>query len=333
MKTYEFPRAIKTYFQELSISAVKYFVKHFSVIARCFVNTPEPVFPKRIDKKLCFPVGKFWTALTTPEIELGLKKGYIKKVKDIIIYHKAPIFVDYVNYFYQKRQEYRNKGDKSFSYLCKLLLNSLYGKWGQLNDVFVKVDYDENMEDGYYSYWDVVRQQNVHRRVINGVIEESIGKEEAFNSFPAISAHITSFARLLLYNYIKQAGFNNVYYCDTDSLFCNEKGYQNLKPYISRTELGKLKLVKSANILNIRGLKDYKFGTDEKIKGIKSNAIKIGDKEYKQVQFEGLKSGLQCHNLSSVIVKEVIKTIKREYTKGRVLPSGKVKPFELCENP
>ena len=61
-------------------------------------------------------------------------------------------------------------------------------------------------------------------------------------AFVAISSFITSYSRMLLIKYLKQAKRENVYYMDTDSLITNKEGYTNLINEIDTYQLGKLKL-------------------------------------------------------------------------------------------
>jgi hypothetical protein len=166
-------------------------------------------------------------------------------------------------------------------------------------------------------------------RYLFGWRYECVGKEEAFNSIPSISAHITADARNLLTDYIEKAGWENVFYCDTDSLIVNSRGFDNLRDYISNNELGKLKIENTSDNLEIYGLKDYRFGEEVKIKGIKKDAKKISENKYLQYHFEGIRMAMRKGNFAKVLVIPIEKVLKRSYNKGRVLKSGYVKPYHL----
>ncbi|GAF92934.1 unnamed protein product, partial [marine sediment metagenome] len=51
-------------------------------------------------------------------------------------------------------------------------------------------------------------------RYLLGEIFELVGYGECFNSFPAIAAEVSAYARMYLYKLMKQAKFENVFYCD-----------------------------------------------------------------------------------------------------------------------
>jgi DNA polymerase elongation subunit (family B) len=151
--------------------------------------------------------------------------------------------------------------------------------------------------------------------------------EYAQDSIPSISSTVTAHARMLLWKLIKIAGRENVLYCDTDSLFVSRSGYDNLKDWISPTELGKLKLEKSG-IVEIRGCKDYTFNGEVKRKGIKKNAEKIGDGVYRQLQFLTKSSKYRNGTVDGIIVvKWIEKEVSGIYDKGIVDENGTISPF------
>jgi len=329
MLSNEYPYKLKTYISKPSVEHLKQLLKKYCVIAKVAIKTPAPVYSYKYNNRLIFPTGKFYTTLTTRELDYALIHNHIVKVLYAVVYHRANLFSEYVKFFYSKRLDYRLEGNKSFAYLCKLMLNSLYGKFGQKNEVYEMIDYNPEYEDGYETQIEAKTGKILKFRCIAGRVEEFKGFTESFNSFPAIPAHITADARMLLWSYIDKAGKKNCYYCDTDSLFVNRIGYQRLKYWINDTRLGDLSVVDTADSLEIRGLKDYTFNTYNKIKGIRKDAKKLSDNTYEQLQFEGIRSALRNKRLNKMVVKKISKTIKRDYLKGQLTPSGWIKPFRF----
>lgn len=301
----------------------------YSWVARVVVRTDKPVFPTWSGGRLVFATGEIETTLSTRELSYALANNLILEIKEAVFYEQGKIFGDYVDFFYQSRLKFRQEGNSAFAYLCKLMLNSLYGKFGQRNEVFEELGYDETATDGIVIEIDAQTGQRRKYRIINGRVEVSRGLEEGFNSFPAIAAHITADARMKLYEYIEKAGWENVYYCDTDSLFVNDVGFANLSKDISQGSLGKLSLVKQTDNLVINGLKDYVFGSETVIKGIRKDAVKISDSVFIQTQFEGLRGSISKGRLNAMITRQVQKRLSRKYHKGNVTTSGWVKPFAL----
>lgn len=331
MREFEYPTKLTFSYESCSRSELSSALKKFAVIARVKLDVKENVFPYRQDNRLIFPTGIFETVLTTEELKLALKMNAVKEVKETAVYQKALIFRSFVDYFYSLRKEYKKKGNYLYNYLSKIIMNSLYGKFGQRIDVFEQIAFRPDLPNSIEYIWDWEEQRKIIRRIIMGKVEVSKEKIEGFNAFAAIPSEVSANARLHLYNAIKRAGKENVFYCDTDSLFVNEKGFKNLRTLISSSKLGYLKIEESDTELEIRGLKDYTFKGRTKIKGIKRDALKISENVFTQVQFEKVKSSLYKGRLNKQVMFKITKRLKRNYKKGEVLPSGKIIPFNLTE--
>ena len=95
-------------------------------------------------------------------------------------------------------------------------------------------------------------------------------------AFPAISTYITAIIRAKLIELIEKAGWDNVFYFDTDGLIVNEKGYERLKDLIGN-EIGKLKIEEKGSNIEIIAPKFYSIGGKTKFAGIPKDAIIEGD--------------------------------------------------------
>ncbi|GAI57775.1 unnamed protein product, partial [marine sediment metagenome] len=89
----------------------------YCYVAKCEIETDIPVYAYRENKKLIFPTGRFTTVLTTGSLLYAIKAGHVKKVLQVACYRKANIFHDFVDYFYNKRLEYRAAKNPAFAYV------------------------------------------------------------------------------------------------------------------------------------------------------------------------------------------------------------------------
>jgi len=299
-----------------------------AVVSQVLVNTNEPVYAVKKDRTI-FPVGRFWATLCTPELKYALEHNHIETIRTTVIYEQAVLFKSYVTKLYSLRQEFKSAGAAEYEELCKKMLNSLYGKFGQKGEEWVKIgdcpDEPDRVEQIFYP----ARNKRGMLRYLLGEIFELKGFGECFDSFPAIAAHVTAYARMYLYDIMKLAGYGNFFYCDTDSLIVNERGLKCLQPLINPTNLGSLKVEERYNHLTIRGLKDYSLPNKIVIKGVRRNAVQIADGVYQQEQWPTLKGILRSGNANEYKIKTMTKHLTREYTKGIVTVSGKVYPFVL----
>jgi hypothetical protein len=153
------------------------------------------------------------------------------------------------------------------------------------------------------------------------------GEEETQNSFTAIASHVTEYARFYLWELFEKAGIENVYYCDTDSLFIPKKYMKRLKSVMHKTRLGALSLKGEATDFQVFGAKDYIFDGKKTLKGIRSDAEEIEENVFRQLYFPSLKTLLREENLDGFPIKRIIKKLSREYRKGTVTDSGIVEPL------
>lgn len=297
-----------------------------SIIAEVLINTPEPAYAVKHDRTV-FPTGRFWTVLCTPELKYALEHNHIEKIGRCVIYKQAPIFTRYVKRFYKLRQQFKSVGKDSYEVFCKYLLNSLYGKFGQKAEVWTKIGKapDEPDRTEIVTYPDTNRRGRI--LYLMGEVFELTGFEECFNSFTAISSHVTAYARMYLWHLMKIVGDGNYFYCDTDSLIVNEAGLCKLNDYLDETKLGYLKLQEQTSMLNIRGLKDYATDSKTVIKGIRKTATFIKENVYEQERWPSLKGMLRVGETETYTVHKQTKVLKREYTKGIVRPDGVIEPF------
>lgn len=355
MSINNFPIKFKTIRKKCSIEQLKSFIKQgFLVCARCNLKTKERIYFKN-EERLLFPIGEFETVLSTPEIETALKRKHLVSVTDVCVYEKGNIFAEYINYFYTKRLEAREQEDDVRTLLYKLLMNVLYGKFGQKNYNWEKIATADP---------DVIRTEHVtlcggkretYKTFGGGVFvrrELPDGQAESGNSFPAIAAHVTAYARMELWKCIEIVGKDSVFYMDTDSLIVDEKGFKRLKKkgLIDDKKLGALKLEHEIFDVDIRGCKDYCFSyyaekdndelgikkgdiiKEDKIKGVNKNAMKISDGKYIVSIWRGFSKYINKGSLDGYENDVIIKELARNYTKGIITQNGEVKPFTYEKN-
>jgi len=332
MMKMKYPTKLVHYERNCSVSFLKEKMKQYLACAHVRVKVDVPAFPLRVKEKTFYPVGEFDCFLTTPELIFALYRGKILKVYSLALYEGRDIFSNYVQYFYSHRIEAKKQGDNTQQYFFKLMLNSLYGKFGQKSVGWEKIGECDPSKEGYEKVYDVVTGKRYLIRYHNGIIEQTKDPEESFNSFPAIAAHVTAYARMYLFSLMEKAGLDNVFYTDTDSLITNRVGYDKLQDMVDSKELGKLKLEAETNYLEIYGPKDYTFGDKVKVKGIRASAEKVQPGVYIQEKWCGFSSRVREGKLNTYIVKKQQKTLRRRYTKGKVGRDGRVMPWKLPED-
>lgn len=183
------------------------------------------------NNKLIFPWGTFAGYYTNFELRQAKKHGYEVEIIDGWVCDETEnLFEDYVKKFYQMRIEAKKNNNKTLDTFAKILLNSLYGKFGQNP---IRANYTVKLVDnvkegemiimlfGENKKYAVVRSMNFNHSIYYDYV---------------IAGYITAYGRDILYNYIKKANEKNVFYVDTDSLLT----FADLENYVG-SELGLLK--------------------------------------------------------------------------------------------
>lgn len=329
MSTISVPIKLVDRIRHVKPKDLKVMIKNHAVIAQVTINTKNNCYPVRAKEKIIFPVGTFETTLATPEVELGLKNRDIKAIEKVILYGPGIIFKSYVDFFYTERQKALLSGDTSQSVFIKYLLNSLYGKFGQKSHSWKTIG---ECEPNKIESWLEINPdtgKRIYYRCFAGYIQRQEPPTESFDSFPAIAAHITSAARVYLWKLMEQAGKENVFYCDTDSLFVNTDGYIRLKDYIKENTLGALEVKREGTKLVIYGAKHYQLDLAMRRKGIRANAKEIDKSVFQQELWPSLSSMIRKGQIDDYTILSIQKTLSGKYTKGIVTDTGVVKPLNI----
>lgn len=332
MRENYYPTRLAGYYRNPS---VKYFLstlENYCVCAHVRVQSEVAAFPVRYKQRTFHPVGEFDCFLSTPEIIYLLENGKLLRVYAFARYEKAMIFREFVDYFYAERLKAKAEGDETLSYFFKIMMNSLYGKFGQKSVRWEKIGECSPDLERVEQVVDLKTGKKYSIRYHNGIVEQTTEEEEAYNSFPAIAAHVTAYSRIYLQRLIDRAGKENVFYVDTDSLIVNEIGYQNLTAYLDNSKLGCLKLEEVGEFFEIRGPKDYTFGKKTKVKGIRFGAQEVAPGVYEQDKWLGFASRIRTGELNTFIVEKQRKALQRVYLKGKLLGGGAVSPWRLPED-
>ena len=325
MRDFKVPVSIDGYYSKYRDSAFTGARRDgLQIFANCVVSTEKECYPYRYNGKLIFPVGRFETCLAWPELEYALDCGDIDEIYGFSTYTSEYAFSDYVETIYNKRMEYTNKGNEGFAFFCKILLNSLYGKFGQRSTEWVDYDGLPPDSDGYVAdeYGNLTRV-----RIRGGRAEIKVDRGESYYSCPSVAAAITSYGRLMLWKYIDQVRYlgGTVYYCDTDSLVVDIKGKEYLDQFVG-VELGMLKLESVSDGGTFYAPKDYVLNGRAKIKGIRNPVA--GVREYKQDRFTSLNSHLSRGERGFVDIHKITKRVSGDNLK-RAPSEGLTEPIRL----
>jgi len=164
------------------------------------------------DGKLIFPVGKLHGVWEMSELEMALEQGArVTGWFESVWYEPQEIFADFVRDLYQYRDTSRPDYDEGLAQVVKILLNSLYGKFGM-----------RTIRRKLYLWDDPNLPPNAKPASNEPECPVWYAEEESDAPYvmPQVSARVTALARVNLYRHMLAARKHGgrVYYVDTDSI-------------------------------------------------------------------------------------------------------------------
>lgn len=327
MKHFAMPTVPTDYMEAPGIKTVRRILESQSMIAEVELKTDEPMYAVRWRDKVVFPVGKFRTFLCSEGLEQAIERGHLIRVLRAGTYEREIIFEEYVDFFYNKRQEEKAAGNRPGEQACKIFLNALYGKFGQTESIVEDVEY---IDDYAYSREETSIQGSNDVEIITslmGVKTTECGKRPIEGSVLSIPAHVTEYGRMLLWSFIERAGMDNVLYVDTDSITMRVRDVKRMQSEMDNKKLGFLKIEDQFNSLTINGLKDYATEKEVKLKGVPKSAIEVAPRVYEYDYFPRQRTHLAKSIDRFHLITRIRKTLSGIYNKGKKLPSGRVRPL------
>ena len=258
----------------------------------CKITSPDellhPLLQRRIKTsegiRTIAGLGSWSGWVFSEEMDNAIKYGYTFEIIKGYEFDKANIFSDYVNKMYNLRMQYE-KGSP-MNLIAKLLMNSLYGKFGMKLDSTEIDMYDSSTEWGMERLHDHIKlyaetiqdyiKIDNHFLIVRNTrlsykYDEELDMYHGLDVNIAIASAITAGARIHM-SYFKNNPDFNLYYSDTDSAVIDKE----LPAYMVGSVLGQMKLehiIGKAVFLapKVYGLVDVNGATIIKVKGITKN--------------------------------------------------------------
>lgn len=327
------------------------------ILADVTLRTKDTTYPVRVKSRVYHPRGTYRTMLADPELRRALAAGHVLYVHYAAWFKAAPVFEDYLHYFYSLKCQYDKAGDEGFRTLCKYLLNSLYGKAGQLSprwlawnaEAMRMLEFTHGLPEGSLAPHAAAPPRltgpegsvslpgipdPLPIRCYWGYLEVQVDRKESRDSTPALASTVTSYGRLKLSDAQRAAGGRHWFYSDTDSLWVDDVGLGNLSAarMVGDGSLGKLEHKRSVSRMAVHGRKDYEFDGERRLKGVRPNAEEIAPAVYRQHAFPSAGTQLADRLADGVFVREVVKHLRRTVDWCRPGADGWTRPLVFPED-
>lgn len=162
-------------------------------------------------------------------------KDYNFTIKNGYFFDQANIFSKFVDELYKLRISYPK--DNPMNFVCKLILNSLYGRFG-MHQIIEKSEFmNKNEFLELTKNYEVTDFLDLEESGLFVSYEDSELLKNDHNISISIASAVTAYARVLMSRFKNRKDFK-LYYTDTDSIFIDKE----LPTNIINNELGNFKL-------------------------------------------------------------------------------------------
>lgn len=295
----KYPTQLVDFAENISVKQLERFLDGNSIIASVRLNARNPYYPFNDGFSNHYPLGEFDTTLSSASLIQALQNDEIIGVRKVAVYRQEPIFSEFIVDTYNKRMAAKSEGNTAIELLQKSISNTLYGKFGQLQTETVRVGEAPLDEFSVMNAYDPEQNTSWLEMHAGGSILFIRRKNETRYTSFAIASHITDYARQKLFSLQEQAGRENVFYCDTDSLIISVEGLHNLYPKIHQTHIGLCKLEQTAEFFIGFAKKDYVFGNIQRRKGFSPVGERVDENvfsQFQKVSFTGAMSKSLSHD-------------------------------------
>lgn len=209
----------------------------------CPKTIKKPFLPYR-DKNntLIFPTGEFVGVFYSEELKYARGLGYtVLPISGYLFERMESPFRDFVSSLFESRLEARKSGNEAMAYVYKILIHSLYGRFGinpksTITEVSDEDRYKDLIRHSELIFSDMLSENNYIVAYHSNTGTGQDYWDPPKNSAVQLAAAITASARIYMYPYISR---EDCYYTDTDSVVL---GQQLPKEVLSSSVLGKFKL-------------------------------------------------------------------------------------------
>ncbi|KAK4412249.1 DNA polymerase [Sesamum alatum] len=223
MKSYPMPSGEpvwKNNLESVELDSLFGFIEAYVV---CPKTISRPFLPYK-DKMgtLIFPTGKFIGVFYSEELKFARDLGYkIIPLRGYMFEKKSSPFEGFISDLYESRLEAKKRGDVPMTFIYKILMNSLYGRFGMnpesiVTEICNQEKYEEILlMDNFQSADKLNDDYYIVNYISNSQIVDDTEWKAPKHSAVQLSAAITACARIHMYPYISRS---DCYYTDTDSI-------------------------------------------------------------------------------------------------------------------
>ncbi|KAF3951624.1 hypothetical protein CMV_022749 [Castanea mollissima] len=243
MKEFPMPGGVPVWHRNLDGMDLDSMFGFIEAYVECPKTIKKPFLPYRNkENTLIFPTGVFVGVYFSEELKYARDIGYtVIPISGYLFERKESPFKDFVSSLFESRLEAKKSKNDAMAYVYKILMNSLYGRFGINPKSTITEICDEYKRKNLLRHSDLIFSELLYENKYIISFHSNTNKGPDYwkppeNSAVQLAAAITAYARIYMYPYISR---EDCYYTDTDSVVLGQKiPVEEVSP----SALGKFKL-------------------------------------------------------------------------------------------
>lgn len=258
-------------------------VKAYHVIARVGLETEIAEYPHRTGERIIYPVGRYVSHLTTPEICAALADGAIRHVHEVACYYRGRPFTAAAAELLALRAEAESLGRADWAMTVKAMTNASTGKLAQRRGMWSPDKITSPLMD--WGEWRAVDAQTgvtSRYRALAGLVSRYEFGERGTGTLTAAYAVLTGYGRIMMRRLRELIHHRAVLSQDTDGMWVTDWGLAELRRSgaVWQSTQGKLQLKQSVASARFWDSKHYFAGCSWILAGVSDPAFVHGSSVY-----------------------------------------------------
>nr|CAA36327.1 DNA polymerase [Neurospora intermedia] len=211
----------------------------YNVKVKTPLNLDKPFLPTRLNTpagtRTAFPLGQWEGWYFSEEILNAMKHGYEFEFIEGYLFEESSMFDEYIDLLYNIKKN--SPKESPWYYISKLLMNSLYGRFGlnsEGEEIFITSEEEGDAIIATKEYVTITPLSSGNVLISAKLPEEAFGD---MNISVPISSAIAAYSRIHMSHFLTKYS-NNIYYIDTDGI---KVDIDLDKDEVDSKELGKMK--------------------------------------------------------------------------------------------
>lgn len=328
-RDYSVPVALESTHGATTLASVQRAAEKYAICADLEVVTDTPTIPTTHEGGIIWPIGKFKTTLWDAEIQLASDEGAKINVLRYWRYRKSPVLRTWADWILDLLAGSGAGSDPLLRLAVKEWSRSLIGRFGLRYSEWEAIAELPTSDVQLYQCSDTRVGRTVDYLQIGTELSEQSERRESPNSMPCVMGYIMSVARVKLWEVMKDAGFGNFYYVDTDGLLIGNEGRRAINSRGLRNYVPPLRHKTTWNSGHFRAPRNIDLGSTRRVNGAPRQSERLAHSTYRGEIWESLPTALKRHRPDSVFVTDRTFHISDRDRRRVHLPNGTTEAIRI----